>query len=115
VLDREDTPAASVDLTQIVRIDGPGTKYAAAENRARITQQTGDRMWTLKHEGYSDKDICKIIEDEFGVVYQPKSIGGKLKAIGKKKNEEEERRLDEELSDWHVGEVSSPARNYRLC
>jgi hypothetical protein len=109
VLDREDTPAETVDLTQIVRIDGPGTKYAAAENRAKITQQTNDRIWTLKHEGYSDKDICKIIEDEFGVVFQPKSIGSKLKAIGRKKNEEEDQRLDEELSDWHVGEVCRPA------
>lgn len=72
-------------------------------------------MWTLKHEGYSDKDIRKIIEDEFGVVYQQKSIGSRLRAIERRKNEEEEKRLDEELSDWHVGEVRSPGRNIRQC
>ena len=115
MLDRADTSAESVDLTQIVRVDGPGTKYAAKAKKARITQQTDDRMWTLKREGYSDKDICKIIGDELDIVYQPKSIGSRLKAIGKKKNEEEDQRLDEELSDWHVGDVSSPARNDRLC
>jgi transposase len=92
----------------VVRVDGRGTKYATAEKRNKTKKKVDERMWILRKENYSDKDIAKKLEEEFGVVYQPKSVASRLPKIQKEKQEEEDQKLDEELSDWHVGEVRSP-------
>ena len=92
----------------MVRVDGQGTKYAAGEKRAKTNKQINDRMWVLRQENYSDRDIAKKINEEFGVNYQLKSIAAKLPRLAKQKREEEDQKLDEEMSDWHVGEVCSP-------
>jgi hypothetical protein len=92
----------------VVRVDGPGTKYATAEKRNNLRKKADERMWILRRQNLSDKDISKKLEEEFGLVYKPKSIASRLPKLQKEKQEEEDQRLDEELSDWHVGEVRSP-------
>ena len=97
-----------IDPAQVIRVDGPGTKYAAAEKRKRTKKQLESRMWALKKQNYGDSAIAKKIEDEFGIVLLPKSVASRLPKIQKEKQGEEDQRLDEEMFDWQIGEVCSP-------
>ena len=72
-------------------------------------------MWILRKENYSDKDISKKLEEEFGLIYKPKSIASRLAKLQKEKQAEEDQRLDEDLDDWHVGEVRAPSINQDSC
>jgi hypothetical protein len=97
----------TIDLARVIRVDGPGTKYAAAEKRKRTKKELEDRMWTLKKQNYADSAIAKKIEDEFGIALQPKSVASRLPKIQREKQAVEDARLDEEMFDWQVGEVCS--------
>lgn len=67
-------------------------------------------MWALRKEGHADQDIAdKLLEEELGNFNQ-KSVTSRLTRIHKKSEEEDEKRLDDELSDWHIGEVRSPGQ-----
>ena len=97
--------AEPIDLARVIRVDGPGTKYAAAEKRKRTKKQLEDRMWALKKQNYADSAIAKKIEDEFGIVLQAKSVASRLPKIQRDKQAVEDEKLDEEMFDWQVGEV----------
>lgn len=106
---------APLDLEKAARVGGHGTKYAAREKRHYKKKQIDSRMWVLRKENYSDKDISKKIEEEFGIVYKPTSIASRLPKIQREKQAEEDERLDDELSDWHVGEVRPPNLEIDTC
>jgi hypothetical protein len=60
----------------------------------------------MKQQGYKDEDIVvRLIEKGF-TRYEPRSVGCRWMRIRKKTQEYEEKLLDEELTDWHIGEVS---------
>ncbi len=99
----------------MVRVDGPGTKYATAEKRNKTKKLVDERMWSLRKENYSDKGIARKLEEEYGVVYQPKSVASRLPKLQRDKQLEEDQKLDEEMDDWHVGEVRSPTLTLESC
>jgi hypothetical protein len=61
---------------------------------------------TLKQQGYSDKAVAERLAKDGRTAYQAKSVGSRWLRLRQVVREEEEKRLDDELSDWHIGEVS---------
>jgi len=68
-------------------------------------------IFDMKRQGYRDPDIVKRLEDEGLTSYKQTSISSRYVRIKKKMQEKNEELLDEELTDWHEGEVitSSPS------
>ncbi|KAG9936905.1 hypothetical protein KCV02_g6005, partial [Aureobasidium melanogenum] len=59
----------------------------------------------MKQQGYKDEDIRdRLIEKGF-TCYEARSVACRWMRIRKKTQEYEEKLLDEELTDWHLGEV----------
>jgi len=59
----------------------------------------------MKRQGFSDKQISDRLKREGLTDYQPASIGSRYKRIQQKITNVNDELLDEELSDWHDGEV----------
>ena len=59
-------------------------------------------------EGEKDDAVARILKEEGRVVYTAKTIGSRWLRLKKIFEQKEEDRLDDELSDWHIGEVSCP-------
>ena len=66
------------------------------------------RIITLKQQGYSDEYVAQRLMDEGRVRYVPKTVGSRWLRLRKALQEAEDEKLDDELSDWHVGEVWVP-------
>jgi hypothetical protein len=63
------------------------------------------RIIELKQQGYSDSSIAEMLRQEGRTRYVDKTIGSRFLRIRKLLQEKEDERLDDELSDWHAGEV----------
>jgi len=59
----------------------------------------------LKQVGYSDEYVVQKLIDEGRIRYQAKTVGSRWQRLKKVLDEVEEQRLDDEMSDWHEGEV----------
>jgi len=60
----------------------------------------------MKRQGYRDEDIVTRLVDQGFTEYKPPSISSRYSRICRKMQERNEELLDEELTDWHDGEVS---------
>jgi hypothetical protein len=60
----------------------------------------------MKQQGYNNEDIVVRLVEKGFTRYEPRSVACRWMRIRKKTQEYEERLLDEELTDWHIGEVS---------
>ena len=67
------------------------------------------RIIELKQQGYSDGAVSQKLLQENRVRYLPKTVASRYLRLRKVLEEAEDNRLDDELSDWHVGEVSHPS------
>lgn len=63
------------------------------------------RIVELKNQGYSDNVICKRLAEEGRVRYKPGTVNSRALRIRRMQEKLEDERLDDELSDWHLGEV----------
>ena len=63
------------------------------------------RIITLKQHGYSDDHVAKKLIEEGRIRYVPKTINSRWLRLRKAADKKEDDRLDDELSDWHIGEV----------
>ena len=68
------------------------------EDDARIIQ--------LKQNNHTDEFIAETFKQEGRVSYTAKTIGSRWQKLKKFLNDAQDEKLDDELSDWHVGEVS---------
>ncbi|KAI4760602.1 hypothetical protein E4T52_07458 [Aureobasidium sp. EXF-3400] len=69
----------------------------------------------MKQQGYKDEDIVvRLIEKGF-TRYEPRSVGCRWMRIRKKTQEYEEKLLDEELTDWHIGEDEMLDEAYKIA
>ncbi|EGP90786.1 unnamed protein product [Zymoseptoria tritici ST99CH_1E4] len=62
------------------------------------------RIIELKQQGYSDAQVADTLRQEGRVRYTDKTIGSRYLRLRKAVLEKEDEVLDDELSDWHVGE-----------
>lgn len=85
------------------------SKKAQGEWRpVKVTEKLNDddnRIAELKHAGRSNEYIAKAFIDEGRMRYEPATIGSRWVRIRKVKELERDEMLDDELSDWHEGEV----------
>lgn len=63
------------------------------------------RIIELKQLGYSDEYVSNKLIEEGRIRYVPKTIGSRYLRLRKALEEAEDNKLDDELTDWHVGEV----------
>ena len=59
----------------------------------------------MKQRGYKDEDVVERLIEKGFTRYEPRSVNCRWIRIRKKTQEYEEMLLDEELTDWHIGEV----------
>ena len=102
------------------RLHSPSTQPEESSKRARILggrpatnkKVTADydtddnRIRELKHQGYTNQQVVTKLIDEGRVRYVPAPVASRWMRIRKIDEKKEDDRLDDELSDWHVGEVS---------
>lgn len=65
------------------------------------------RIIDLKQQGYPDEHVARVLIDEGRMRYASKTVGSRWLRLRKILQKYQDERLDDELSDWHVGEVSS--------
>ncbi|KAG9912513.1 FAD/NAD(P)-binding domain-containing protein, partial [Aureobasidium melanogenum] len=69
----------------------------------------------MKQQGYKDEDIRdRLIEKGF-TCYEARSVACRWMRIRKKTQEYEEKLLDEELTDWHLGEDEMLEEAYEIA
>ncbi|KEQ67066.1 uncharacterized protein M437DRAFT_36266 [Aureobasidium melanogenum CBS 110374] len=69
----------------------------------------------MKQQGYKDEDIRdRLIEKGF-TCYEARSVACRWMRIRKKTQEYEEKLLDEELTDWHLGEDELLEEAYEIA
>ena len=60
----------------------------------------------MKNAKYLEKDIAERLAKEGRVNYHPKTIGTRWARIKKVLQKVQDQMLDDELTDWHDGDVS---------
>ncbi|KAI7142238.1 hypothetical protein KC324_g16040 [Hortaea werneckii] len=100
---RSPTPSAAVQKGQ-KRVRVRGGKAAVPKRIVADYDSDDGRIITLKQQGYSDEYVAQRLMDEGRVRYVPKTVGSRWLRLRKALQEAEDEKLDDELSDWHVGE-----------
>ncbi len=98
IVDRDDASSLKKGRVQ-------GGRAASSKPIKEEYDSDDNRLYELKTQGYTDDYISGKLVEEGRTRYVPKTIGTrytKLRNIAEKKEDE---KLDDELSDWHVGEV----------
>ncbi|KAI7083280.1 hypothetical protein KC356_g7690 [Hortaea werneckii] len=97
------TPSAAGHKDQ-KRVRVQGGKAAVPKRIVADYDSDDGRIITLKQQGYSDEYVAQKLMDEGRVRYVPKTVGSRWLRLRKALQEVEDEKLDDELSDWHVGE-----------
>ncbi|KAI7548422.1 hypothetical protein KC331_g4418 [Hortaea werneckii] len=100
---RSPTPSAAVHQG-LKRVRVRGGKAAVPKRIVADYDSDDGRIITLKQQGYSDEYVAQRLMDEGRVRYVPKTVGSRWLRLRKALQEAEDEKLDDELSDWHVGE-----------
>ena len=91
----------------VKRVRFAGTYKDTATVRAERKQDSDERIWDLKHQGLTDQQVVDALCNEGFLRVGHKTIAIRFGKMRQKNDQEEMNRLDDELSDWHVEEVSS--------
>lgn len=83
-----------------------GGKAAVAKRIVADYDSDDGRIIDLKQQGYPDDFVAKKLVEEGRIRYVPKTVGSRWLRLRKALERAEEDKLDDELSDWHEGEVS---------
>ncbi|THW48498.1 hypothetical protein D6D25_04240 [Aureobasidium pullulans] len=79
--------------------------YAPSFKPITVDLDEEDQMIVdMKQKGYNDLTIAQRLRAQGFTKYEPGSVSCRWLRIRKKTQEYEEKLLDEELTDWHVGE-----------
>ena len=60
----------------------------------------------MKDKGFRDEAVAKELRDRGLMAYQPKSIKSRYEKFNKAREQRNIVALDEDLTDWHDGDVS---------
>ena len=61
----------------------------------------------MKNAKYLEKDIAERLAKEGRINYHPKTIGTRWARIKRMLQKVQDQMLDDELTDWHEGDVSA--------
>ena len=102
---RELSPNAKEDQTA-KKLRVPGGRAAIPKRIVADYDSDDGRIISLKQQGYSDEYVAQKLIQEGRIRYVPKTVGSRWLRLRKALEQAEDEKLDDELSDWHVGEVS---------
>lgn len=83
-----------------------GGRPAVAKKVTAELDSDDELIFNMKNAKYLEKDIAKRLADEGRTVYNPKTIGTRWARLKKAKQAQQDKFLDEDLTDWHDGDVS---------
>lgn len=84
-----------------------GGRPAVAKKVTPQLDSDDELIVRMKNAKYLEKDIAERLEKEGRIKYHPKTIGTRWARIKKVMQREQDQMLDEELTDWHDGDVSN--------
>lgn len=82
-----------------------GGRPALAKRVTADLDSDDELIVRMKNAKYLEKDIARRLADEGRIKYNVKTVGTRLARIRKKMQERNDELLDEELTDWHDGDV----------
>lgn len=90
--------------SRTIRVQGG---RAAVTKRVTVQLDSDDEIIKdMKDQGYRDVDVQRRLVAEGRTKYAEKSITTRYNRISRALNEDETKTLDDELTDWHDGDVS---------
>ncbi|KXT08210.1 hypothetical protein AC579_8680 [Pseudocercospora musae] len=93
---------AAPDLAKSLRV--PGGLAATSKKITADYDSDDGRIIELKQQGYSDEYVAEKLQQEGRIRYVGKTVGSRWLRLRKVLEDREDERLDDELSDWHIGE-----------
>ncbi|KXT00037.1 hypothetical protein AC578_4875 [Pseudocercospora eumusae] len=93
---------AAPDLAKSLRV--PGGLAATSKKITADYDSDDGRIIELKQQGYSDEYVAEKLQQEGRIRYVGKTVGSRWLRLRKVLEDQEDERLDDELSDWHIGE-----------
>lgn len=84
-----------------------GGRPAVAKRVTAELDSDDETIMRLKNAKFLEKDIAQILVEQGRIAYNPKTIGTRHARIMKALAEQHDQMLDEELTDWHDGDVST--------
>lgn len=90
-----------------------GGRPALAKRVTADLDSDDELIVRMKNAKYLEKDIAQRLADEGRIKYNAKTIGTRLARIRRKLQERNDKLLDEELTDWHDGDVRKILFQYR--
>jgi hypothetical protein len=92
-------------FTDYSNIRVPGGKAAGPKPIKANYDADDARIVDLKQQGYSDEYVARRLAEEGRIRYVARTIGSRWLRIRKALEAKEEEILEDEMSDWHEGEV----------
>ena len=83
----------------------PGGRAATFKPITVDLDEEDQLLVSMKQQGHKDEEIADRLAELGGTRYQPRTIHSRYNRLLKKAQEYEEKLLEEDLSDWHDGEV----------
>ncbi|KAK4495794.1 hypothetical protein PRZ48_013062 [Zasmidium cellare] len=81
------------------------SNIAAVPKKLTLDYDTDDaRLIELKRQGKTDEQVSQQLKNEGRIQYEAKTVGNRWMRLKKLLIQQEDERLDDELSDWHEGE-----------
>ena len=90
----------------LVRV--PGGRAAIPKKVTADLDEEDKILFDMKQQGYTDDAVAKYLVDQGLTKYKTQSVGSRFTRIKKVLQQKNEELLDEELTDWHDGEVCLP-------
>ena len=59
----------------------------------------------MRDAGYRDEQVVETLINKGLTIYQPKSVNTRYNVMKRREADKENQRLDDELTDWHEGDV----------
>lgn len=89
--------------------------YQAKRKPVLVDMDTDDEtIWTMKNQGYKDDPVALHLIQQGRHHYDPKTIATRYSRMRRIQAAQEEKNLDEDFSDFHEEEVSTPTATYDL-
>lgn len=84
-----------------------GGRPALAKKVTADLDSDDELIVRMKNARYLERDIAQRLADEGRIKYSEKTIGTRWTRIKRKLQERHDELLDQDLTDWHDGDVSA--------
>jgi hypothetical protein len=92
-------------MTRHGRVRRDGDRIAESRAITADLDSTDELIVSMKNQGYSNEKVVERLQEQGRINYDKKTVGSRYLRLKNAIAEREEQRLDDELTDWHEGEV----------